>query len=84
MAVWDSLSLALCMGLRKEQHFDRVPTADSETTLTITPANDDMTHIKVYPWCFQDSQVKLVYEGRLLREQFRDETTMRTALASAK
>lgn len=83
VAVWDSLSLALCMGLRKEQHFDRVPTADGETTLTITPANDDMTYIKVNPWSFGQSQVKLVFEGRLLREQFTNETAMRTALANA-
>lgn len=83
VAVWDSLSLALCMGVRKEQHFDRVPTASGETTLTITPVDDDMTQIKVSPWSFGQSEVKLVFEGRILQEQFTDETAMRDALESA-
>ena len=84
VAVWDSLSLALCMGVRKQQHFDRVPTAFGETTLTISPLNDHIKQIEVTPWCFQQAEVKLVYEGRLLQEQFTDETKMRTALESAK
>lgn len=83
VALWDSLSLALCMGVRQEQHFERVPTANGETTLTITPVGDDMTQIKVSPWSFGQSEVKLVFEGRLLQQQFTDETAMRIALESA-
>lgn len=83
VAVWDSLSLAICMRLHNERQFERVPTASGETTLTITPLDDDSRQIKVSPWPFQQNQVKLVYEGRVLREQFQDETAMRTALGSA-
>lgn len=83
VALWDSLSLAVCMGLRSEQQFDRVPTASGETTLTLIPLDDDLTQIKVTPWPFQQSEVKLIYEGRILRERFTDETAMRNALVSA-
>ncbi len=83
IAIWDSLSLAVCMGLRNEQQFDRVPTTSGETTLTLTPVNEDLSQIKVTPWPFGQSEVKLVYEGRILPEKFTDETAMRTALTSA-
>lgn len=81
VAIWDSLSLAICMGLRREQQFDRVPAAMGETTLAIAPL--DNQRIKISPWPFQQSEVKLVYEGRVLREKFQDETVMRNALESA-
>ena len=42
-----------------------------------------MTQIKVSPWSFGQSEVKLVFEGRILRSQFTDETAMRDALESA-
>jgi hypothetical protein len=83
VALWDSISLAVCMGGRREQQFDHVPTASGETTLTLTPLDDNLSQIEVTPWPFQQSEVKLVYEGRILREKFTDETAMRTALMSA-
>jgi hypothetical protein len=39
--------------------------------------------VKVAPWPFQQSEVTLVYEGRILRETFTDETAMRAALVDA-
>lgn len=83
IAIWDLFSLTVCMGLHQEQQFSQVPTASGATTLTLTPMNDDSTRIKVEPWPFQQSQVTLVYEGRLLEETFTDETAMRAALTSA-
>lgn len=83
VAICDSLSLAICMGIDTEQQFDRVPTASGETTITLTPMDDEHKLIQLSPWSFQDSEVKLVYEGRRLREKFTDETQMRNALASA-
>ncbi|WP_250124715.1 DUF3891 family protein [Chroococcidiopsis sp. CCMEE 29] len=83
VAIWDSLSLAICTGVRNQQQLNQVPTAFGETTLTLTPLDDDATQIKVDPWPFQQGEVKLVYEGRMLREKFTDETAMRAALVNA-
>ena len=83
VAVWDSLSLAICMGVGSEQQFNQVPTALGETTIAIAPLDNHSKQIKVSPWPFQHSQVQLVYEGRVLPEKFQDETAMRTALESA-
>jgi hypothetical protein len=83
VATWDSLSLALCMGMRRQQQFSRVPTASGETTLTLTPVDNDPTQIKVAPWSFQHKEVTLVFEGKILQETFTNETAMRAALASA-
>lgn len=83
VAIWDALSLALCMGLRSSQQFNQVPTASGETTLTLTPVDNDPMQVKVAPWPFQQSQVTLVYEGRILRKTFTDETVMRAALVDA-
>jgi hypothetical protein len=82
VATWDMLSLALCMGLRKERQFHQVPIVSGEMTLTLTPTENDI--IKVSPWVFQQDEVTLVYEGRLLQEKFTDEIVMRQALVNAK
>lgn len=81
VATWDLLSLALCMGLSAEKQFERVPTAAGETTLTLTPINQNF--VKVSPWAFKCDRVTLVYEGRIITEKFTDETTMRNALTNA-
>lgn len=83
IVIWDSLSLALCHGLRSEQQFNQIPTASGETTVTLTPVNDNPTEVKVAPWPFAQSEVTLVYEGRILREKFTDEIAMQAALADA-
>ena len=83
IAIWDLLSLALCHGLRSEQQFNQVPTASGDTTLTLTPVNDHATEVKVAPWPFAQSEVTLVYEGRILREKFTDEKVMQAALTDA-
>lgn len=81
VSIWDMLSLALCMGLREEKQFHQVPTAAGEITLTLTPIGNNI--IKVAPWVFQQHEVTLVYEGRLLQEKFIDEIAMRKALTNA-
>ena len=83
VATWDVLSLALCMGLREERQFDGVPTASGETTLTLIPLNDKFEKVKVSPWAFEQDEIKLNYDGRLLRDRFTDETQMRRALENA-
>ena len=82
VATWDSLSLALCQGFQGKQQSKNVPTAVGETTLTLTVDNNP-NQITVSPWPFQQSELTLVYEGRLLQETFTDEQTMRLALVDA-
>ncbi|NHC35687.1 DUF3891 family protein [Scytonema millei] len=83
VAIWDSLSLALCMGVQEERQFDGIPTALGETTLTLVPLDDKFEKVKVSPWAFDRDEVKLNYDGRVLRNRFTDETQMRQALANA-
>lgn len=83
VALWDSLSLALCHGLHSEYLVDRVPIASGETTIALTPSSDDPQSVTVSPWPFRTSAVTLVYEGRLLQKTFTDEEAMREALRSA-
>ncbi|PSM49949.1 DUF3891 domain-containing protein [Chroococcidiopsis sp. CCALA 051] len=83
VAIWDLLSLALCMGLREERQFHDIPTASGEMTLTLIPVDDNFDKIKVEPWAFERDEVKLNYDGRVLNEKFTDETQMRQALANA-
>ncbi|MFN8476172.1 MAG: DUF3891 family protein [Anaerolineae bacterium] len=81
VAVWDALSLALCMGLRAERVFERVPSVDGETTLTLTPV--DRGSVAVAPWPFAAGEITLTVEGRRLPGTFADEDAMRDALARA-
>ena len=83
VAVWDSISLAVCGGLAAERTISGVPTADGETTLTLAPADGDPTQVVVDPWPFSRESVTLVCEGRRLPETFADEAMMRAALARA-
>jgi hypothetical protein len=80
VATWDALSLILCQNASGEQQVEQVPTVDGETVLKLTHINDNPHQITISPWPFQESEVTLVYEGRLLRETFTDETAMREAL----
>ncbi len=80
VATWDAISLILCQNVSGEQQVEQVPTADGETVLRLTHVNDDPHQIILSPWPFQESEVTLVYEGRLLRETFTDETEMQEAL----
>jgi hypothetical protein len=81
VATLDALSLAICMGITQPHPIAQVPTAAGETTLTLTPTAP--SQIAVTPWCFQFDSVTVVFEGRILKQQFSDEPTMRNALAQA-
>jgi hypothetical protein len=82
VATWDALSLIVCQKLTGFQQLEQVPTVDGETVLKLTHINDEPHQITISPWPFQESEVRLVYEGRLLRETFTDEAAMREALIS--
>ncbi len=83
VATFDALSLAICMGVTKQQQFEQVPAATGEMTLKLMPINDDPTQLWVEPWCFQDTEVTVVFEGRILKEKAKDEETMSEQLANA-
>jgi hypothetical protein len=82
VAVWDALSLLVCQGFAGERQVNQVPTADGETTLKLTNLAVNPHQITISPWPFGQSEVTLVYEGRLLRQTFTDETAMRETLQS--
>lgn len=83
VALWDLLSLILCMGLEQERQIEHVPTPTGEVTLTLTPVENNPTQIKVEPWPFRAKVVPLVWEGRILRETYTQEEAMRTQLKQA-
>lgn len=83
IAVWDLLSLAICMGVTEQRQFEQVPTATGETVLTLTPIKNNPTQLTADPWCFQSSLVTLVFEGRILRQTASGEQTMRHQLDTA-
>ncbi|OKH54030.1 hypothetical protein NIES2101_08120 [Calothrix sp. HK-06] len=84
VATWDSLSIILCQGFTGKEQVAKVPTSDGETTLELTllEKEGNCNHIAVSPWSFQQSEVKLVYEGRLLPHNFDEEVAMQDYLNS--
>ncbi|MBW4565381.1 MAG: DUF3891 family protein [Mojavia pulchra JT2-VF2] len=84
VATWDALSIILCVAKVGEQHITQVPTNNGTTTLKLTLVENKDNHFTLImsPWAFQQSEIKLVYEGRLVRQAFSDETAMREALNS--
>ncbi len=83
VAAWDRLSLALCHGVRAPVTITDVPTAASDTSLTLAPLDSDPLNVTVDPWPFRADAVRLICEGRRLPQTFADETAMHAALAAA-
>jgi len=83
VAVWDAFSLALCHGPREPRTVGRVPTADGETALVLTPDPEAADPFVVSPWPFSRDRVVLAFEGRRLPDTFASEEAMRSALAGA-
>jgi hypothetical protein len=85
MATWDALSIIVCQGFVEQEQITQVPTIDGETTLKLTlKENKDNYHqvVALSPWPFQDSEVQMEYEGRLLQQTFTNEKAMQEALMS--
>lgn len=81
LAVWDWMSLTLCIGSEETATFDEVPSKDGliKITLTKLPAN----RVRVSPWPFKQKTVQLTCEGRRLLTTFTDEIKMHEALRAA-
>jgi hypothetical protein len=84
VATWDALSIILCQGFTSEAQVSQVPMINGEITLKLMlkEVKDNYHQVAVSPWPFQQSEVDLVYEGRLLQQTFSDEKGMREALMS--
>ncbi|WP_016873195.1 DUF3891 family protein [Chlorogloeopsis fritschii PCC 9212] len=82
VATWDALSIICCQGLSHDEEVTKVPTSDGETTLKLSLIEEKDYHqcIGIYPWPFQQDEVTVIYEGRLLWQPFNDEKAMREAL----
>jgi len=83
LAVWDWLSLLLCIGLDSGRAVAEVPTREGLAPLTLTPADDRSGPIIVAPWPFRSELVNLVCEGKRLPRHFKTEGEMREALRKA-
>ncbi len=83
VAVWDQMSLWLCMGLRATRTVQGVPATAEPLPLTLTPVDGDSARVRVAPWPFDPPAVTLTVEGRRLVGRFADEPALRTALARA-
>jgi len=74
LAIWDWISLALCM--------DRLPvTVQADRPLTLAAAGEGA--VTAAPWPFASDRVEVSVEGRVLEERYDDEARMRDALARA-
>jgi len=83
VSAWDRLSLSICHGVHTPVTIPGIPTAESETSLTLAPRETDPLNVTVNPWPFRADTVRLIFEGRRLTQTFTDEAEMRAALAVA-
>jgi hypothetical protein len=86
--IWDRIAVHACYGVPVPAwgvpavyRWERVPTASGPTDLTITSVAPD--HWTLDPWPFIADELRLRGEGRLLRERYTDQATMRAALEGA-
>ena len=86
--IWDRIAVHACYGLSVPAwgvpavyHWDRVPTTGGTTALTLSFVAPDLWTLD--PWPLTVDELRLVGEGRLLRDRYRDETAMRNGLADA-
>jgi hypothetical protein len=86
--IWDRIAVHACYGVPVPQwgvpavyRWERVLTTAGATDVTITCAAPDRWTLD--PWPLTVDELRLVGEGRLLRERYRDGATMRAALTEA-
>jgi uncharacterized protein DUF3891 len=78
--VWDSLSLALCLGWG-EIRLEEVPVANGLTALELKAL--DAGRVELDPWPFARESVGVHAEARRLSGRFNDEAALHTALDEA-
>ena len=84
VAVWDSLSLALCCGVRPGQTIADVPAADGTVSLALTRSTSKADRIAISPWPFANETVTVTYDARRLSARtFADDAVLQASLARA-
>jgi hypothetical protein len=78
--VWDSLSLALCLGW-EEIRLEEVPAAGGLTALELRAPGGG--RVELDPWPFARDSVSVSAEGRRLTGRFADEPALHAALDAA-
>jgi Protein of unknown function (DUF3891) len=82
LAVWDDLSLALCMrGTPREVR--NVPSAKGAVALTLEAVGEDGTAHTLSPWPFEARELTVRVEGRRLTGRFSDAASLHAALTRA-
>jgi hypothetical protein len=69
VAVWDYMSLLICMGVHKAQSVPNAPFGRGLTALELRPLNQEMTQIAVRPWPFKSPTLRVWCEGRILAQK---------------
>lgn len=85
IALWDAMSLAVCMP-RLPSSFDTARAGSRDPTLAMTEVAEPGVGeilVEVEPWPFSPPKVPLVAHGWLLTSTFEDPEEMRRALAEA-
>jgi len=87
LANWDLISLHLCMNPSESFRVPDVPSSETATRpLRLTArstGNWQFTRFGVSPWPFRQNELRLRYEGSLLRGKFTAEGELRQALDRA-
>ena len=82
LAVWDWMSLSICLGIETETSMEHAPAASDTVKLTLI--RKDALRTRVDPWPFKETQpIEIICEGRRLLSTFTDQTLMRQALRAA-
>jgi hypothetical protein len=80
VAVWDGISLALCHGVTEPRTVRGVPAVGEDVEITFAPADDG---VSVDPWPFGVERLTVRADGRVLRDRYDEQESMRQALADA-
>ena len=81
LAVWDWMSLSLCIGAEEEASFEEVPFNNGLITMTLKKL--EANRVRISPWPFSQQTLQLTCEGRRLHNTFTDEIKMHEALRAA-
>jgi hypothetical protein len=81
VALWDYMSLLICMGLGRPHTLPGTPLAGGSMPLELRSLNDDMTRIAINPWPFKTQSLRVWCEGRLLSGRSKTQTALTANLA---
>ncbi len=85
LALWDAMSLAVCMP-RLPERFEDVATLEDTTSVEFAEVGVQGSGeilISVDPWPFHEPEVPLMATGRMLSRPFDDQESMQAALVAA-